>query len=162
MWNRYTVITIFFYYFRRFYATGLQSIVGHIWHMDGGIRVKPLSEHGRKPGFIPCSPECLQDSTWLLLGHLPHAFLPGPGVGVLLLLLGMVLQVIRRSVPGLLVCEKSQVKKCEWQPRKKLVLAVLSLLWIWIELCRAVDPHKYLADPDPDVHLNADPVTDAF
>ena len=47
-------------------------------------------------------------------------------------------------------------------PGKKLVLAVLSLLWIWIELCRAVDPHKYLADPDPDVHLNADPVTDAF
>ena len=55
-----------------------------------------------------------------------------------------------------------RLKNVNDSPGKKLVLAVLSLLWIWIELCRAVDPHKYLAYPDPDVHLNADPVTDAF
>ena len=39
-----------------------------------------------------------------------------------------------------------------------------AMLWIWSLFGRAVDPHSFFADPDPDpaVLLNADPDPAAF
>ena len=44
-----------------------------------------------------------------------------------------------------------------WIQKYSILIRILNFGPIWI---RAVDPHSFFADPDPDVFLNADPDPD--